>query len=91
MARTELAKAFAEALKRAGLGGPGCTRCGGLHRRSQSAVIVTYGQKPATCASCGLTLDRRGRPVGRRRADGTVAIMVYELPVYPEHLERLGA
>jgi hypothetical protein len=54
-------------------------------------VIVTYGQKPATCASCGLTLDRRGRPVGRRRADGTVAIMVYELPVYPEHLERLGA
>lgn len=68
------------------MGGPGCTRCGGLHRRSRDTVIVLYGEDPKRCAACGLSLDHKGRPVGRRRADGSVALMVYELPTLPEHL-----
>jgi len=84
--RTELARAFALALQRAGLAGPGCTRCGGLHHRSRSATYVLHGTKAPTCAACGLTLDHRGRPIGRRQRDGSVAHNVYELPTLPLHL-----
>jgi len=83
---TDLARAFATARARAGLDQPGCTRCGGLHRRSRDTVIVLTGTTPPTCPACGLSLDHKGRAVGRRRADGTVALTVYQLPELPEHL-----
>jgi len=86
MGRADLARAFAQALERAGMSGPGCTRCGGLHRRSRDSVFALTGTKPPTCAACGLTLDHKGRAVGRRRSDGSVALTVYELPTLPEHL-----
>jgi len=86
VSRAELAKAFAQALERAGLAGPGCTRCGGLHRGSRTATYVLHGTKAPKCDACGLTLDHRGRPIGRRRRDGSVAFMVYELSALPLHL-----
>jgi len=83
---SELARAFAAARKQLGLDGPGCVQCGGLTPRSRSAVIVLTGTEPPTCPACGLTLDHKGRPAGRRCEDGTVELRIYELPELPLHL-----
>jgi len=72
MSKSELARAFDDALSRAGFSGTGCQSCGGLSRHSVSMLVIEEGDEPARCEGCGLMLDGEGHAVGMRMHGGRV-------------------
>lgn len=92
MSKSDLARAFDDALSRAGYSGTGCQRCGGLSRHSVSMLVIEDGEVPARC-ECGLMLDADGRAVGMSMHGGRVRstlIVLAESPVPVGELDGTG-
>lgn len=68
----------------------GCSICGGLKSRSKSYLILRPDEELQTCSSCGLSLGRDGRPVGRANAEGRVALKVLVLDRDPSTVLGTG-
>jgi predicted RNA-binding Zn-ribbon protein involved in translation (DUF1610 family) len=78
MTKRSIHDSFDRILKAAGLTHI-CPECGGLTQVSPAVIVLPYGQDPPECPTCGLYLDKNGKPVGYRDQDGMVTVRVISL------------
>jgi len=75
MSRRDLARAFEDALGKAGVAQV-CVSCGFPNEEGRSVVLLDEGEELRDCASCGNPIDHDGRSVGLPLPNGEVRVVV---------------
>jgi len=75
MTRRDLARAFEDALGKAGVAQV-CGTCGYPNEEGRSVVLLEMDEELGHCPSCENPVDREGRAVGLPMPDGEVRVVV---------------